>query len=636
MNFLTPAFLALAALAGPIVLLYMLRLRRREVTVSSTMLWQMVLRDREANTPWQRLRRNLLLLLQLLLLALIVLALARPFWPVPVVAAGQVTLLIDGSLSMQAEDVSPNRFEVARQTALQLVDGLDSNSEMSVILVGRQPEVLASSESDPDLLRQIVSDIQPGFGEADWGGALAIAAASADNASGATTVIISDGGLPEGLPIVPGEVRYVPVGAEDTNVAIAAMSIRPDANGPQLFVSVRNYGSTLANPVLSVYLGEELLLLAKQLELAPGASAGEVFALPDGAGVVRATLDSPALNPSNDFLSQDNEAWTVYAPSQRGRVLYVSQRGNLFIEQVLAALPGVEAFRAPPDQPLPEEPFDLYVFDGVVPDELPPAEVLLIAPPDNALFAVNGVYAPESDPVLTADPDAPFNAFVDWQSVQFLEINAAEVPAWASTAAALDGWPLLFGGTLDNRRVAVLTFDPRNSDMPLQVSFPILFANLIDWLTPNTVIDSDSDIIRPGDPVIIRPDVGVTGVAVRDPEGSVFRAVVGEGGARFLATDLPGVYTVSDQNGVVGQFAVNAFAGDESQIAPQANITVGQSPLTAAERDAVGQRELWPWLAALAMLVLLIEWWAYHRRQVLPGNSGAVIGWLRRLRGGSP
>src|SRR5690606_36222092 len=51
-----PAALALAVLATPIVLLHMLRLRRTEMPVSSTFLWQQLVRDREANAPWQRLR----------------------------------------------------------------------------------------------------------------------------------------------------------------------------------------------------------------------------------------------------------------------------------------------------------------------------------------------------------------------------------------------------------------------------------------------------------------------------------------------------------------------------------------------------------------------------------------------------
>src|SRR5215218_1516780 len=102
MAFLTPLGLLLGALAVPIILLYMLRLRRRDVQVSSTMLWQQVLRDREANTPWQRLRRNLLLIVQLLVLAALAFALARPFIEVPAVTTGRIALLIDASASMNA------------------------------------------------------------------------------------------------------------------------------------------------------------------------------------------------------------------------------------------------------------------------------------------------------------------------------------------------------------------------------------------------------------------------------------------------------------------------------------------------------------------------------------------------------
>ena len=90
MSFLAPAAFAALAIAIPVLLLYMLRLRRREVLISSTFLWRQVVQDTEANTPWQRLRRNLLLFLQLLILLLLVLALARPFMAVPTISAGKV------------------------------------------------------------------------------------------------------------------------------------------------------------------------------------------------------------------------------------------------------------------------------------------------------------------------------------------------------------------------------------------------------------------------------------------------------------------------------------------------------------------------------------------------------------------
>src|SRR5919202_1532126 len=80
MNFLNPwNLLWLLPLVGGILALWMLRLRRREVTVSSLYLWRTLLRDTQANTPLQKLRRNLLLFLQLLVAFLLVFALARPF-----------------------------------------------------------------------------------------------------------------------------------------------------------------------------------------------------------------------------------------------------------------------------------------------------------------------------------------------------------------------------------------------------------------------------------------------------------------------------------------------------------------------------------------------------------------------------
>src|SRR5579859_689190 len=100
MSFLTPLALALGALAVPIVLLYMLRLRRQPVTVSSTLLWQRLVRDQEANAPWQRLRRNWLLILQLIILAALIIALARPFTTVATISSGRIALLLDGSANM--------------------------------------------------------------------------------------------------------------------------------------------------------------------------------------------------------------------------------------------------------------------------------------------------------------------------------------------------------------------------------------------------------------------------------------------------------------------------------------------------------------------------------------------------------
>ena len=71
MRFANPAGLALLALAMPVLLAHVLRPRRTPVTVSSILLWQRVERPVSAAQPWQRLRWSLLLLAQLLAVVLL-------------------------------------------------------------------------------------------------------------------------------------------------------------------------------------------------------------------------------------------------------------------------------------------------------------------------------------------------------------------------------------------------------------------------------------------------------------------------------------------------------------------------------------------------------------------------------------
>src|SRR5512138_3644749 len=158
MQFLTPLGFLLAGLAIPILLLYMLKLRRKQVQVSSTFLWLQLLRDQQANAPWQRLKRNLLLILQLLILAALVIAFARPAVQVPAVASGSVIVLLDSSASMNATDVKPSRFEEARKSVQTLINGLSSASSMTLISVADSPQTLISSETDKSLLKRALNN----------------------------------------------------------------------------------------------------------------------------------------------------------------------------------------------------------------------------------------------------------------------------------------------------------------------------------------------------------------------------------------------------------------------------------------------------------------------------------------------
>src|ERR671925_32069 len=150
MSFLTPLALATFALALPLVLLYFLKVRRREQTVPSLLLWEPALRDREASAFFQRLQRDPLLILQILALLALTLALARPIVTVMGEGARKVVVVLDESASMKARDVSPSRFDVARGQAAQLVRRLGEAAEVMVVEAGVQPTVTAPLSRDHD------------------------------------------------------------------------------------------------------------------------------------------------------------------------------------------------------------------------------------------------------------------------------------------------------------------------------------------------------------------------------------------------------------------------------------------------------------------------------------------------------
>src|SRR5262245_41074640 len=163
MNFLVPTAFAFAAALPVVVLFYLLKRKRVVKLVSSTLLWQKFLAETQASAPFQRLRKNWLLILQLLLLLLVVFAVARPYFRTKAPPARLRVVILDGSASMQATDESPTRFEKARAEALKWVDGLgqgrwggslSQNEQMVVILSGANTEVKQSATSEKAALRR--------------------------------------------------------------------------------------------------------------------------------------------------------------------------------------------------------------------------------------------------------------------------------------------------------------------------------------------------------------------------------------------------------------------------------------------------------------------------------------------------
>lgn len=634
MNFIAPLALALSALAIPIIMLYMLRLRRREVQVSSTFLWQQILRDREANAPWQKLRRNLLLLLQLLILLAIVFALARPYVEVPTVTTGRVALLIDASASMTATDEQPTRFELAKQRANEILDTRSQTDQVALIRVAAVPEMVQSYGNDWVQLRQALNAMQVSRTSADWNAALTLAAAGAAGADKFTIIVIGDGGLPADLASY-GEVRFIPVGRADSNVGISALAPANDpARGPQIYTRLTNYGAQDAEVILSIYLDGKLNNALPYTVKANSATDAITTDLPADFAQIRAEITRPANSTVPDYLALDDVAWAVYNAEKPSKAILFSA-GNRYLEQGLTTLPAWKVTRGNLDTGLPTDPteqYDLYVFDGWLPPELPQANMLILNPPtDTALFKLGAVkLAPTKLTTLKDDDRTRYLSFSDVNIRQYRPILDA---AWADALVSNEGESVIAAGTSEGRRIAVLGFALRDSDFPLKIAYPILLANLTSWYKSPRAVQFDGSL-QPGQALTLQPLPESTTIRVTRPDQAVTTLTVNKPLLLYADTPLAGIYTVDVyRKEVLAQterFAVNLFDAAESTIAPRTPTFTGVQQ-QAQTQGEIGQRELWGWIALAALAVLALEWWVYHRRLALPTLGTSLGAGVRRF-----
>ena len=613
-----------------IVAFYMLRLRRRDLPVGSTFLWQQLIRDVEANAPWQRLRFSWLLLVQLLIAAIVVLAAARPFTAATTDLAANVVLIVDTSASMATRTDDEDRLALARERAAEVVGRLPEGGRVTVVAAADTANVLVSETDDHDAALEAIDSIVASQLPGDLTDAFALSSALAARDSDSTIVVVTDASgdrLPEvgvGAPVVVERV-----GATDANQSIAALSALRRSGGAQLdlFVAVANPSATEAVRRLEVY-ADGALIDARELTIPAGQrSEALISTVPAGAATVEARL------AGSDALATDDRAFAIVPAEERTRALLVGG-GNAYLENALALLPRLELYAvgaAGYEDALEEAaadgtPYGLIVFDGGLPDEVPPAASIYIDPGGDGDFGtVDGRI--ESPLIDRPDPEEPLLRFVDLTTVHVGRARTIELAdGMRAVVATPRGAPLVAVGQREGRRLAVIGFDLGESDLPLQVAFPLLMSNLVDYLIPASegILPSSMPLgesfAASVDPAIERVSVITTGA---DGAGTAVEIGVVGGQLTLPGADVVGVREVRaisedpDLGGtLLGRTAVNLFSADESDVTPGDSQRITEMGRVTADDGGSGQptRAEWWWPLALAALLLLaVEWLLFHR-----------------------
>ena len=126
---------ALGVTAAAVTALYLLKLRRRRVTVPFSPLWTKLLAEPRSRAPLHKLKRWLSWLLALALLAALAGAAGDPRADERAEDRRSWVVLLDASASMRAGDGTPTRFDDARREAMRVVDSLRGGDTAMIVRV---------------------------------------------------------------------------------------------------------------------------------------------------------------------------------------------------------------------------------------------------------------------------------------------------------------------------------------------------------------------------------------------------------------------------------------------------------------------------------------------------------------------
>jgi len=610
MRLLSPAALWWLSLGAVIIFFYLLKLKRKRRVVSSTLLWQRTLEEMEANAPFKKLRRSLLLLLQLAALAALVFSLARPLVTTRALASGSTVIIIDSTASMSARDEEGrSRLERAKSIAREMIEGLEGDDRAAIIDSSSRVAVRSPMTSDRAALATAIEDVRETETPGDLTDALRLATQIAKSERDAGIVIIGDGG---GSPVVAAsdssagtvaqgpaqQVRFVRVGQRSDNVGIIAMNWRP-AGGrrPELFASVANFSDRDRDVGLEIRI-EGKLVDSRSASIKAGERAGVVFdALPLAGGLVELKLGI------DDDLAADNLA---YANLPDARPLRVGVSGdNPFLMQALAVNPDFDARRIGSGAP---SEFDCLLIEGAVPPGVIESgrPLLAINPSDVAgLWETTGQR--EALEIASIDRSHPINSFLSYSDLHVESAPSLSAAPWLRPVASAASGGLIWAGDDGTRRSVLIGFDLSKSDLPLKIEFPLLLANSINWLAGRNT-SADERAVRAGQPLIIR---GASGkVSLTDPSGETHEIESRDGIITFAGTARAGLYEASG----LPPFAASLLSESETDLAPRDSIKTRAGEVKGQAETFSSEREVWKWLAIFALAVLTLEWWAYHRR----------------------
>lgn len=501
------------ALAIPlIVLMYLFKRKYVDTLVPSHLLWNRVLRNIEANRPWQKLQNRLLLWLQLLAAALLAFALMMPFMWVKGGLSGHTVIVLDGSASMSAKrsgasggDAQPSSSAMAelKKKVNEYIDSLGGDGEITLLKLGAEPEVLLTRERDPKAIRGQVAKLEAEFGKAAYRETMSLAAALTRDDPDARILVFTDehwGELADDISFT-APVEVVSLRDEGaSNAAVEQFGVKNEGDLSTGVAVVRNYGGTPLDAVLQLS-GDGHLLASKAVKVESGRAVTVTFEELPAADIYKLKLE-----PDDDY-APDNEAFAFRERGGAPQVLLLSE-GNLFLEKALQ-LSGARVTRMEPGPitgssagpsagsstgsnksggegekapALPKVRPDMIIIDGMPPAYLETGEwVRLVKETPSWMLGGSGkTIQPPNGRTITANH--PVTRYISLNDPPAAALLDREIPSWGRPLMEIGSKPVAYAGTENGINRLVFLFSLSDGDLPLRPEFPVMVNNAVQWL----------------------------------------------------------------------------------------------------------------------------------------------------------
>ena len=597
---LWPFFLLL--LIPVIILMYLLKQKAVDMPVASLFLWKEMYRNVEANTPWEKLKKNWLLILQIITVIVLIIALASPYILSGSAGADHAVIIIDNSAGMNAlyED-DKTRLEKAVEEAEDYIRSLKTGTGISIITSNSKATLILSNSDDKTQAIQELQSIEPGYVSGDCAAGIEMVKAMQTQWDSVETVCFTDTHV--SMEQIEGYIvdMYVPLNNASVDYVGHGMN-----NGKLVVLAkVSNHGAEPITTDVSLY-GDDELLQIKSVTI--DASASEVIYFEN------VDFDGSALCveiSGKDALKEDNICYDVLEENKVTKVLLMTE-ANLYLEKALLLVDGIEITKSNDISSFEDfmsQEYDLYIFDGMAPDVLPAEGNMIFM--NVRCEELYETVSPMGGVMVSVEKHA-LTEYLDELSFGVSSVYALNKPEWGETFLQVGETCVGFVGKKETQTICVLGFDFHNSDLPLKMEFPILIYNIVNECTSSGLIGET--VINAGDSVTINGKLNVKLPVVTKPDGT--ERELSDYRMNYTDTQQLGIYTVEQHQQdarVVRTFAVN-FPAAESVVTQAPSAMVTEENEDAVKTTVGGMLNLRNLIILIALGLLGVEWVAYIRR----------------------